>query len=495
MGRANLPKTDISPTGKPGPKANGNWLAFAAVSIGSFLGPLSGSIVIVAMPSMSHYYNVDMQSIKWVVMIYLAVGTMLLPLVGVLGRRFGPSRLFIGGFSLFALGAVLSALSPASLGLPWLLGARLLQSVGAAALFGVSMALVTRTAPSNRRGLAFGIIGSVVSVALIIGNPLGVIICYSLDWHWVFWVQVPVALAGMVLGMLMLPPDVPDHSTKIAGWNFIAWFLMIGALILLAEAYSKGLWVEYVPLTTTAALACMAVFGVLEHRGPRLIEYSLFRFSAYWRGTLGAFLAYLTMYSLILLLPFYLEEFLDLPTGLIMLFFALSPITTVFSGPLAGHIADKIGYRIPVISGLSITTVSYVLIGAAVATHSMVLLGVSLALLGIGNGLFGSVNYNAMMSCATDSQRSHAASFCSLTRNLGFLVGTSLGSLLFGLFLLMEGGHALMEAARTHQIIEAVSPSEFFYALEGVVWVSAVLVFIALLITLPYPNHPEVETE
>ncbi|GEM_PF-3107936 len=464
------------------------WLLFAVVLIGSFLGPLSGSIINVALPSIAADYVIDVQTVKWVVLIYLLGSAALLPIVGKFGRWLGEARQFTAGLMIFTLAAAGCALAPHG-SIAWLVVGRGVQAAGAALMFGMGPALVTRFIPTERRSLAFGIIGSVVAVALISGPPLGVVICDLLDWRWVFWVQVLVAAAGAVAAACLLPVDERDGAPVIPVASIAGWFALMLGLVMISEAFSKGLWIEYLPLTGALTAAGIALFAFAETRRHRLFDYALFRYPAFWRGVIGSILLYLAIAVLILFMPFYLEDYLRLSTGMRGLLFSLSPLATVFAGPAAGHLADRIGFRVPVISGLVVALCGLTLMAWATTVDLLWAFGLGSAVMGAGTGLFSGPNFSAMMGSVSTAQRSIASGMSTLTRNIGFLVGTSVGALGFGLMLAAYGGRELMLAARTQQLAEAVPYDAFIYAFSRALGISAVLIVIALIVSLGFPNR------
>lgn len=465
------------------------WLAFIVVAVGSFLGPLSGSIVNVALPAIAGDFSTDLQSVKWVVLVYLAGSTMLLPLAGKLGRQFGEERLYFSGFSIFAAATVLCALSPDRIGLGWLIAARLALSVGAACLFAVSLALLTRYVPAERRTMAFGVIGSVVSLALIAGPPLGVIISDTIGWRWVFWVQVPVALLGAILAASLLRPALRNDREPFPWLSSVSWCIAVCGLTLVGEAFSKGLWLDHVMLTGAITIAATLGFVLTEYLGPRLFNYMLFSHPAFWRGAIGGVLVNVCIIALFLLAPFYLDDYLKLGTAQRGLLFAISPVCTVFVGPTAGALADRRGFRLLILTGLALLSVSFALLSWAVITHSLVLLGLGFAAVGTGSGVFSGPNYSAMMGSVRTAERSIASSMCSLTRSLGFLIGISSASLWFGMYLARIGGHKLMLAARQEQLATVVNLRQFSYAFSHELMICAGLCLLALAFSLGFPNR------
>jgi MFS family permease len=127
----------------------------------------------------------------------------------------------------------------------------------------------------------------------------------------------------------------------------------------------------------------------------------------------------------------------------------------------------------------------------AVSIGELWLFGLASVVVGAGNGMFSGPNFSAMMGSVSRAQRSVASGMSTLTRNIGFLIGTSLGALVFGLLLSFAGGRALMIAARTHELQEVVPYDAFVYAFSHALLISAGLLAIALITVLRYPNRVE----
>ncbi|MBN2081780.1 MFS transporter [bacterium] len=464
------------------------WLLFAVLLMGSFLGPLSGSIINVALPAIASDYSIDLQTVKWVTLIYLLGSAALLPVVGKLGRWVGEGRQYTTGMLVFTVAAAACALAPHS-GVSWLVVWRGIQSIGAALMFGMAPALVTRYVPGHRRSLAFGLIGSVVAVALITGPALGVVICDLLNWRWIFGVLLLAGAITAVAAFSLLPKDERDGRPVIPTASILGWFILILGLVLISEAFSKGLWFVFLPLTGSLTAAGIALFAYAETRRHRLFDYALFAYPAFWRGVVSSILLYVTISVMILFMPFYLEDYLQLSTGLRGLFFSLGPIATVFAGPLAGHLADRIGFRIPIISGLVATLLGLATMAWATAHGVLWVFGLGAAITGAGNGMFSGPNFSAMMGSVSPIQRSIASSMSSLTRNIGFLLGTSVGALGFSLLLAVVGGRAMMLAARTEQLALAVPLETFVAAFSNALIVCVGLIVLALGVCLGFPNR------
>ncbi|MDQ3023658.1 MAG: MFS transporter [bacterium] len=505
------------------------WWIFAVIGAGSFLGPLSGSIVNVVLPSIARGFSVDVQSAKWIVLGYLMINTVLLPIVGKLGQKFGEARIYTIGFAIYCLGSITCALCSFAAdlgfnGLLLLVAARALQACGSALLFGVGSALVTHYVPAERRGLAFGLIGSIVGIALVSGPVLGGALAANFGWPWIFWALVPVTLIGLAACLILLPlsggladdnaagstspsRDRPgsaqpsaepsgvqrsaEHLTEIPAISSMLWVVIVVSATLIGEAFSKGLWLQYLPLTLTVLVFSVVGFAYSERLvGRTLFDYSLFRIPVFRMGALINILIFMVIFALIIFLPFYLEEYSRLDLLHVGLMLSISPLLSILIGPASGHIADRIGYRIPVLGGLALSVCGYALMALAIYSDTLLLVGISLGVMGIGGAVFHGPVFAAMMGSVSPQQRPLASSFGSLTSNLGFLSGTSLSAIAFGLLLWRYGGRGLMVDARTTELALAVDKPAFLFAFGGVLVGCAAAMALALALAWRFPNRP-----
>jgi EmrB/QacA subfamily drug resistance transporter len=480
---SNLPTSSAMNDAAPFP-----WLALAVISIGTFLGPLNGVIVGVALPTISREFSIDLQSVKWLVLIYLVVTTFLLPVVGLLGKRFGETRIFIAGYAICIVGTTACAMAPESNF--WLLvAARAAQAVGSACIYALFGALVVRTVPSRYRGLGFGLTGASVAISLVVAPILGGILLHYLSWPWVFWIQLPVQLAGLILSAMVLPRRHAPALVKFPMLNILSWLGVVCGLVLFVEAFSKGLWREFMPLTGAVTLAAIVAFGLTERARHKLFDFSLFSIRAFGLGSLGLLLLNTGLFIFMLFTPFLLEDYMGLNQRQMGMYLAIAPLVTLIAAPAAGRLSDRIGYRLLVVLAFGCAVGGYSALALLGAQGSVPMIIGGLVLLGLAGGMFNAPAMSAMMGSVSELQRTQASSLGSLMRNLGFLAGTSLGSLAFSLLILNIGGREMMIAARTAELAEAVPGPEFAAAYAATMWVCAGLQLVALVVSLRFPRR------
>ena len=207
----------------------------AAVAMGVFLATIDGSIVNVALPTLVGDLNTDFATVQWVVLAYLLTMSTLLLSVGRLADIRGKRSIYVAGFVVFTIGSLLCGLSPS---VHILIAMRVVQGVGAAMILALGPALVTEAFPSQERGKALGMIGSVVSIGIVTGPVLGGLILGRFSWHWIFFVNLPIGILGTWMVWRFVPVMPPTGGRRFDFW---------GAIMLLAQLVDASLGLDLRP--------------------------------------------------------------------------------------------------------------------------------------------------------------------------------------------------------------------------------------------------------
>ncbi len=169
------------------------WFILSTVLVGATMSALDVSIVNVALPTLQTTFKVSLAEIEWVAMAYMLTLTIFLPLFGRLADIFGRSKMYNTGFVVFTVGSAFCGLAPSA---GFLVGARILQAVGAGLLQANSVALITQAFPASERGRAIGIQGAVQAIAMSIGPFVGGLLISAIGWRSIFYVNVPIGILG-----------------------------------------------------------------------------------------------------------------------------------------------------------------------------------------------------------------------------------------------------------------------------------------------------------
>ncbi len=396
------------------------WELLALTSVGAFMGPLDGSIVAVALPVMSPELHLSFSASMWVQAAYLlASATLLIPL-GRLADHRGRVHFYLAGLIVFTLGSLLAALSMNG---AWLIGSRVVQGAGAALLASTSAAIVTAVFPPEERGRALGINVMAVYIGLSVGPPLGGFLVDTLGWRWIFLVNLPIGLAVLAWGWLLLPRhERPGEAPRIdvAGATLLGVFL-ICLLVPLTFAPQWG-W-ESARVTTLLVIAAVALvaFVLVELRvkDPVLDLDLLLHNRLFAAANLAALLNYMALYAVSILTAIFLEIVQGRSasfTGWLML---SAPVMQAVLSPVSGRLSDRIGSRVLTTSGMLLVALGMVLLGSMPDDAGIARVVLSLAVVGIGLASFSAPNSSAIMGSVRRDQLGLASAFLSTMRVTG----------------------------------------------------------------------------
>ena len=406
------------------------WWILTAVAFGSIMTPLDGSIINVALPAMSAALRADLTAVEWVATAYLlVVGTTVLTW-GRLGDLLGLKRIYLVGLSLFSLGSLLCGLSH-SLGL--LVGWRVLQAVGGGMLLSVGPGIIAEAFPQRELGQALGLNGVVVALGLALGPTLGGILTGSLGWPWIFFVNVPVGIAGVLWGARILPEakgrvaepfDIPG-----AGFAGVAFLGILSAL-------SLGPTIGF-GSTSVVALFVLGGLGLfafalreLRYRFP-MLDPALFRNRVFAAASTATLLNFLAQFAVTFLMPFYLETLRAMRPEQAGLLLTAFPLVMMLTAPFAGRLSDRMGTRWLATGGMALQIIALLLLGRLSASDPPLRIAAELALFGAGNGLFTAPNNSAVMGAAPGRRRGIAGGVLAMMRYLGMALGIGLTAAVF----------------------------------------------------------------
>ncbi len=326
--------------------ASYRWLVVGTVCIGAFMGQVDSSITQLLLPRLELEFNARLSTVSWVAVAYLLAMAAFLPIFGRLADIVGRKLLYTGGFLLFVLSSAFCGLAPS---LPVLIAFRVLQAIGAALLSSNSVAIVVATAGPERRGRALGIQAAAQAVGLSAGPAIGGLVLDVLDWRWVFWINVPVGLAGAVMGWFVLPPtkDLPDDPR----FDWKGALLIAPALTALVAVLNEG----YAWGVTSPLLLGLALLGVIlltlfvrteRSADAPLIDLKLFGVRAFSAGNMAGLLCYAALFGLFFLMPFiFVRAYRDsiFAAGLRL---CIVPVMLAVVAPVGGALYDRVGARL-----------------------------------------------------------------------------------------------------------------------------------------------------
>ncbi|MCS7061155.1 MAG: MFS transporter [Anaerolineae bacterium] len=453
------------------------WHALTAVAISIFLATLDGSIVNVALPTLVRQLDTDFATVQWVVLAYLLTMATLMLGIGRLADMHGKKPIFVAGFVVFTIGSVLCGLSPS---VHALIAFRVLQAVGAAMTLAIGPAITTEAFPPHERGKALGISGTVVSLGSITGPTLGGLILNALDWHWIFFVNLPVGILGAWIALRFVPHLRPIGRQRFDLGGAASLFLsMLSFLLALTFGQQGGFGNPLVLGLLAAFVGFLALFITIERRTSQpMVDLRLFNNPLFSVSLITGFLTFVTAAGSFLIMPFYLQNVLGYSAGQTGLLMSIVPIMLGMAAPIAGSLSDRLGSRTITVIGMGVLVVAYFSMSTLTEDTSAVGVVVRLLPLGLGMGIFQSPNNSAIMGSVPRERLGIASGFMSLTRTLGQTTGSALLGALWAMSVMGHAGARLLQGATS------APPATQAAALHDTFLVAVSLVLIGLALTI-----------
>jgi EmrB/QacA subfamily drug resistance transporter len=466
------------------------WLILVALGSALLMGTIDGSIVNVALPSLTTDLHTQFHVVQWAVLSFLMGLVILILMAGRLGDMIGKKKVFTSGLIVFVLSSALCGLSP---GIYWLIAFRFLQAVGSAMIVSLGVAILAETWPPEEHGKAIGISAGLISVGAAAGPALGGFILHALNWRWIFFVNVPIGLLSLTLVRIYVPnlqPRYRDEKFDILGAVLIG-ITTLTFVLAMTFTQTRGLVsTPVVSLLIISAAALFAFVRIEKYVVHPMLDLSLFRNPGFTLNLLTGFTTFVCISGILLLFPFYLQLVKRMDQQQIGLVMSAVPLSLVVLAPLSGMLADRVGTRRVSLVGLTVILASYFLISRLTALTTPIKFILLTLPNGIGMAIFQSPNNTAIMSAVPKSRLGIANGMLGLSRTLGQLTGVSILGAFFALRLQYYEGRAVdVTAAGSSSIVRALHDQAFL----AIGLVAAGLV-LALLQTrreaLAKPMHP-----
>jgi EmrB/QacA subfamily drug resistance transporter len=453
------------------------------------LATVNSGTLIIALPDLERALGTTLLQLVWVILAYLIASTVLVLTAGRLSDLFGRKKAFVGGFLLFtaaSLGAGFSA--DGTQLILW----RILQGIGGALIFANGPALVTDAFPQEQLGVAMGTNTMVAAVGLVIGPVLGGALV-AISWHWVFWFNVPLGLAGALWAWLVL--HELSSRDPVRGLDLLGTTTFVAGLTGLVYGLSRGGisgWDDTLVIgSLIAAVVLLPAFVLIEkHAKAPMLDLTIFQNRMFAAATAAAFINGLSRFALLFIFVFYFQGVMGddpITAGI-----KLTPmaIGMLIASPLAGIWADRHGSRMLAALGMLVS---------AVALGGMTTLGESspywettlwLGLVGIGSGMFNSPNTAAMMATVPPKRRGIASGARTMLQNTGAVISIAFvlaiitaavpKTVLFQIFSGLASG------------LSSAQLAPFIHNMHVALWVLAITSLIGAGVSLLRPRHEPV---
>ncbi len=419
---------------------NKKWQVFMLVGVSIFMSTLDSSIVNVALPYIMEDLSSDVKTVQWVMVVYLLTVSSLLLTFGRLSDIRGRRLIYVIGFLIFTTGSFVCGQAWTS---GMLVGARILQGIGASMLMACSPALVVDAFPQTERGKALGMMGAVVAAGLTLGPLAGGTILAWFSWRLIFYINIPIGIMAVAAGILVLK-DLPGgkgsrEPLDKAGSLLLILFLC-SLIVTLVRLPDWGV----VSLKTGLGLSTAVIsgwwFAMNEtNTAYPLLDLELIKIRLFILPLISTGILFASLFLLVFMMPFYLTypgEFSASKTGVVMI---VPFLFLLIISPISGILADHLGSRLLCTLGMTLMCLSLFFLIFLSPEQGVFAIVWRMALAGIGTAMFVSPNNTAIMGSVPVHQRGIASGATATARTLGMVLGVALAGTIFSAFLTFQG--------------------------------------------------------
>ncbi len=410
-------------------------LLLANAIMGQFLTGVATRIFIVSLPTLAVALHTDIIAISWALIVYQLAAISLSVVFGRLGDIHGRYTIYGLGFAIMTVSFVLCGLAPNA---TVLIVFRLVQGLGAAMIASATRVLAMEAVPEGSEGRANGYMTMGFHSGLLIGPPLGGLVIDLLDWRWIFFLMIPMGVAGVALTVLRARRRRAAPAGRALSIDYVGAALLIALTVMLTLLLDRRsvetLGAERSTVLVVVFGATLVGFLVHERRvvSP-VVNLALFTIRMFTFSVLSLLLIATTISVMSFLMPFYIQDVLGFSASFMGLIFLAAPVFTIGLAAVSGRLTDRIGPRIPASIGV-LATMSAFAIGFVLRVDSHWLLPtLMMALLGIGSGFFNTPNQAAIIGSVPREYRGFATGMVQTIFGIAALLGISLGGALLTL--------------------------------------------------------------
>jgi DHA2 family multidrug resistance protein len=328
------------------------WAIAVSVALGALLEVVDTSIVNVALTEMQNSLGATLSEVGWVVSSYAVANVIILPLTAWLGHRFGKKRYFVFSLIAFTIASVMCGVATT---LPLLIAARVLQGLGGGGLLAKAQSILFETFPKEQQAMAQGFFGAIIIAGPAIGPTLGGYLVTNVNWRWIFFINIPVGIAAVLMCLAYLPDDEADKSGRGVDWIGIAMLAIgLGALQTVLEEGQSDDWFESRFILTFAVLAVVSllafVLRMLKVEDP-VVDLRILRYRTLWAGSLLSIVVGMALYGALFSVPIFAQtvmHYTSQQTGFLLL---PSALASAFTMPIAAILLGKLDPRAMLVGG------------------------------------------------------------------------------------------------------------------------------------------------
>ena len=499
--------TQLTATALPPERTTGRdpkWWTLVAVCLGIFILLLDITIVNVALADIQRDLDATLSDLQWVIDAYALSLAALLLTAGSLADLYGRRLVFVIGAGLFMAGSIACG---AAQDIFFLQLARAFQGIGGAAMFATALALIASAFQGRDRGVAFGAFGATTGVAVAVGPVLGGVLTSGISWRWIFFVNVPICLLAIVIGMWRVKESHDPRAGRPDWFGFVTFSLGLGALVYGLIRAGQTQWDDGgVVFCLVAAVALLVVFVLSQLRGTDpMFDLALLRKPTFTGGLIAAFGVSASVFSLLAYLVIYVQNVLGYSAvGAGVRFLFLSGAAFV-AAAVAGRLTEKVPAKWLIAPGFVVLGLGLLLLQGIEVDSSWTHLIPGLLVCGIGVGMINTPLASTAVGVVTVDRSGMASGINSTLRQVGVATGIAVLGTIFShrvadgihdglsatpaadqsdrIATAVTGGQAdaVIQAAPAgvRDQLAAVATSSFVDALNHITMIAMVLAFVA----------------
>ncbi|GAB7015799.1 MFS transporter [Methanogenium cariaci] len=410
-------------------------LLILSIALATFMASLDGTIVNIALPTISAAFDISSSTVSWVSTAYLLVMAGCVLIFGKISDVIGFKKIFLSGFIIFTLGSFSCGFLPEIIDSFYVLvGSRIIQGVGGAMISAIGPAMITSFIPMNLKGKAMGIIMTIAALGTALGPTIGGFLTQYMSWHWIFFINVPVGIIAVILGAKVIPAttargNLSNFDKSGAALIFVG---LASLLFVVSEGDALGWTSPMIAGSLVLAVASLGYFvwHELKSADP-ILELSLFKNRNFLLTNLVLSLVFFSYSGINYLLPFYLEYVQGFDTSSAGLILTSLSFAMMIAGILAGAIFNKTGGKILCIVAAVALATGYFLMTKLGVDTTLGFVVACLLTIGFGLGLMVTPISNMIMNSVSRNHQGMVSSLTSLERFAPMTIGIALFNLVF----------------------------------------------------------------
>ena len=399
---------------------------------GVFLSTMDSGMINVALPTIMLAFDLSLEYAALVVTSYLLTITITLVFWGKLADRLGRGNIYLAGMALFSFGALACSYAPRY---EWLLFCRLIQALGASMMMSSGPAIIKTVFPADQLGRSLGLVGIATACGLLTGPLVSGLLLSLYSWRAIFLITLPVGFITVVLGKFYLLEQLLQVETKPSlpfDWQGSCYWVVIVVLgVFIFHRFDRFLRLDNVLLIIIFITLVYFFIRIEKKTENPILPVSLFSKKYYWTGVTTAAISFAVLFTVLAIIPFYLEYIFSYPADKVGRMMMAVPATIVVLSPLSGWLYDKIGARYLTTGGLLLSGIALLGLAWLSKTSTPLEIGLKLALLGAGQSIFLSPNSASVLSRVNEQYLGITSGILATARNLGMVTGATLAAALF----------------------------------------------------------------